>query len=141
MSLRDNITNKRHEFCFSEAAMVSKTLERIIALSRASAYDKAVWILSAALIGVLGILWNSSSIAGHFAVEQVNLSSIQDYITLGALIAEGVIFLFTFIVLTRKSYFTHKSTWIVAMVTYCGCFALGAITVVAIGLADIHYNC
>ena len=121
--------------------MVSKTLEYITALSRTSSYDKAVWILLAALIAVLTVLLNSLTIAGHFAVEQVSINSIQDYITLGALVAEVIIFLFTFIVLARKSCFKHKSTWTVAMVTYFGCFALGAITLIAIGLADIHYNC
>jgi hypothetical protein len=123
------------------AGMVSKTFERITELLRASTYDKAAWILLAALIAVLGVLWNCSSIASHFAVEQYSIKSIEDYITLGAFVAEIVIFLFTFIVLTRKPYYKRKSTWTVAMVTYFGCFALGAITLIAIGLADIHYNC
>jgi hypothetical protein len=121
--------------------MVSKTFERIAALSRLSLYDKAAWILLASLIAVFGVLWNSASIATHLAGEPSSISSIQDYITLGALVAEGIIFLVTFIVLTRKSCFQHKSTWTVAMVTYCGCFTLGAITLIAIGLANIHYNC
>jgi hypothetical protein len=121
--------------------MVSKTLERITALSQTSSYDKAVWILLAALIAVLTVLWNSSTIAGHFAVEQYSINCIEDYITLGAFVAEIIIFLLTFIVLARKPCYKHKNTWAVAMLTFFGCFALGAITLVAIGLADIHYNC
>ncbi len=121
--------------------MVSQTLERITALSRTSSYDKAAWILLAALMAVLAILWNCSSIAGHFAVEPASINCLEDYLVLGAFIAETIIFLLTFIVLARKSHYKHKNTRIVAMLTYFGCFALGAFTLVAIGLADIHYNC
>jgi hypothetical protein len=120
--------------------MFGKRLEEITADTRTSSYDRAAWIIFLAFIAVSAFVFTGPHVVFHFSGGQGEIDAFDNRMLSVALVAEIIIFLFSFIILARASYHKYKTTRAIALLTVFGCFGIGALTLIGMAMSNMN-NC